>query len=626
MLPLSLGLLLGATGCRSFLSQQAMKNYPVKVEPVKGLPSPNRYQEDFLYLKTLGETVVPLEDRFFPPAKRAAMEKEILRELGRPGCSYETFVASLRRYLAAFNCQHACILENPRPVRWTGLYPVQLHYVSNALYVLDIARKYDRDLIGQRVVAINDQPISEVERKMFAYVSAENLWLKRTELESWPYPYSRPQMYRRIGLTASISNRIKLDFAGHAPVWIAPEWKGKLEWYGISRPPDPMTGRSSHAYDCRIFPGQGLAYFQFNVCLDEAAILDGMDDYVKPWARPLVRVWLAFEFHRKDPGPILRGMYDPQRPLLKDYLAATVRDMNRQGVTNLILDLRYNNGGAKELSRQLLYFLTRRTHLLNSREYQYNPGVYAYYDSREYYQEFHPWYVKKYGVEPPFGKLLPPPDDERPFFAPVTDPKSVYYVSPNRPVFRGKIVVLVNENTESAASLLAGLIQDNRLAVIVGTSTGNNPTGLTGMTPFKLPNSSIQVSLPTEYDQRAVPSNGDVLQPDYWAENSLADIRAGRDAAFDKALQLLHLGKELSAERVAAAIEFLRGLRDNGRLPGWSKEDSGTVTLESCSATVTFRIRKKGFYSVYHYAVAENPKDSSWRLARAWRTAGRGHD
>src|SRR6266850_1255631 len=87
---LSLVLSLSSTGCRSFLRSKAMKNYAVKIKPVDGLAAPNRYQEDFLYLKTLGEEVFPLEDRYFPPEKRAAMEEEILRKLGEPNCSHET--------------------------------------------------------------------------------------------------------------------------------------------------------------------------------------------------------------------------------------------------------------------------------------------------------------------------------------------------------------------------------------------------------------------------------------------------------------------------------------------------------------------------------------------------------
>src|SRR5436190_24231448 len=99
LLSLGVVLSLSSTGSRSFLAGQAMKTYAVKIKPVEGLAAPNRYQEDFLYLKTLGEEVVPLEDRYFPPDKRAAMEEEILRKLGQRDCSYETFLFSIRRYL-----------------------------------------------------------------------------------------------------------------------------------------------------------------------------------------------------------------------------------------------------------------------------------------------------------------------------------------------------------------------------------------------------------------------------------------------------------------------------------------------------------------------------------------------
>ena len=105
---------------------------------------------------------------------------------------------------------------------------------------------------------------------------------------------------------------------------------------------------------------------------------------------------------------------------------------------------------------------------------------------------------------------------EAPFFARVTDPASPFYVAPDRPVFRGKIIVLANQNTGSAAAGFTAVMQDNRLAVIVGTTTGSNPTGPTGMTPLKLPHSGILVSLPTEYYERALPLNGEVLQPDFW--------------------------------------------------------------------------------------------------------------
>jgi len=82
-------------------------------------------------------------------------------------------------------------------------------------------------------------------------------------------------------------------------------------------------------------------------------------------------------------------------------------------------------------------------------------------------------------------------------------------------VFRGKIIVLANQNSGSATAGFTSLMQDDRLAVIVGTTTDTNPTGPTGMTPLKVPHSGIMGLLPTEYYERPVPLNGEFFQPDF---------------------------------------------------------------------------------------------------------------
>ncbi len=513
-----------------------MKSYRVKAKPIVGLASPNRYQQDFLHLKTLAEEVFPLEDRYFPPDKRATMEKEILQKLGEPGCSYEAFLLNVRSYLAAFNNMHAAVVFTPREFRLSGFYPFRIHYVSNEVYVVDVAREYDRGVIGQKITAINDRPISEMEEKLSSFRSAENGWTKRKSLD--PIGFSQPEYYHLLGLTESASNSVKLQFADHPPVWIAPTQKPNFQWWNGPFSPHPITARVPHQYDCRIFPDQNFAYLQFNACFDKTAILDGLN-MVRPYIRPFVRAWLAIEFHKKKPSTVLRGIYDSDRPVLIDYLASAIREIEQKGITNLIIDLRRNAGGEGELVKQLVYHLTSRTDLRGFREFQYNPEVFAHYDPKGS-KEFRSWYLEKFGVEPPSRQLSPTPEQERPFFHNITDPRSPYYVPANRPVFRGKIIVLANQNTGSAASLLTGLMQDNRLAVIVGTTTANNPTGPTSMTPLKLPRSGIIVSLPTTYLERARPSNGDILQPDYWVENSVADLLAGRDAAFERALVLLN--------------------------------------------------------------------------------------
>jgi hypothetical protein len=609
-----------ATGCKSFLAEHAMKNYTVKVPANGPFIATNSYQEDFLYLKTLGEQVVPLEDHYFPPERRAAMEREIFHELGQPGCTHDTFVLCIRRYLAAFNNEHADIVFNPKPASHGRVYPFRIQYVSNEVCISAISSSNDPALLGQKITAINGHPVAEVEAKMFEYVGAENLWMRRAALE--PYGYSWARMYRVTGLAASATNELRLEFAGHAPVSLAPMRIQDVHWQSLPRSFNLITGRRPHQYDYQVIGGQNFAYLQFNGCLDKAAILDGLH-MVNPSIRPFVRLWLAIQFHRKHPSHVLDGIYDPDRPYLKDYMTAMVRDLNQRGITNLILDFRNNTGGETELNKQLLYFLTPRTDLVDAKVFDYNPALRAFDDPKSAREE-NAWYRKKFGVDPPMGKLLPTSASEDSFFHEETNRASIYYIPPDRPVYRGKMVVLANQGTHSAASLLAGLIQDNRLAPIVGTSTGNNPTGPTIMDPLKLPRSGIVVSLPTEYDERAVPANGEVLQPDYWVENSIVDNKLGRDAAFGKALELLGLGGDTLSERFNRARDFLHQLKTEGRQPGWASTAHGSIWLESYSGNIVLACVKAGDSSRYHYEVAPSSSKEGWTLLRAWRTAKNG--
>jgi hypothetical protein len=75
-------------------------------------------------------------------------------------------------------------------------------------------------------------------------------------------------------------------------------------------------------------------------------------------------------------------------------------------------------------------------------------------------------------------------------------------------------------------------------------------------------------------------------------------------------------------EELAAALDFLRDLKKEGQTPGWSKNDQGTIRVETHADPETFGFlaRKQGDASVCHYTVTRTSKDSPWKLQRAWRT------
>lgn len=89
--------------------------------------------------------------------------------------------------------------------------------------------------------------------------------------------------------------------------------------------------------------------------------------------------------------------------------------------------------------------------------------------------------------------------------------------------------------------------------------------------------------------------------------------------------------KDADAEAVSA-IQFLKGLARQGRLPGWSASDQ----LAQADRPIQFHFsyphivtvddwRKKGDSSLYHYRVRRSTRDAAWKLVKAWRTDARGH-
>lgn len=76
-------------------------------------------------------------------------------------------------------------------------------------------------------------------------------------------------------------------------------------------------------------------------------------------------------------------------------------------------------------------------------------------------------------------------------------------------------------------------------------------------------------------------------------------------------------------ENMAAALNFLHDLKEAGRQPGWSKQDTGFIIMVEGHPEddiFSVRIRKHGDSSAYHYVVSQKSKDDLWKLQRAWRT------
>ena len=109
----------------------------------------------------------------------------------------------------------------------------------------------------------------------------------------------------------------------------------------------------------------------------------------------------------------------------------------------------------------------------------------------------------------------------------------------------------------------------------------------------------------------------------YFLARHLVTLDFPRHTLYLKRTSTGRLLVDVSAAAMASAVNFLKDLKNEGRLPGWSKAEcsppSGvTVTLTGNSATV--KARKKGELATCHYTVIRASAKSSWKLQKAWRT------
>lgn len=115
---------------------------------------------------------------------------------------------------------------------------------------------------------------------------------------------------------------------------------------------------------------------------------------------------------------------------------------------------------------------------------------------------------------------------------------------PSNPQYRGKLYVLINGGTFSAASDLAALIKSNDLATFVGTETGGGYYGNTSMEDawVTLPNTKVRVRIPLVRHflpvKDKVPLGRGVI-PDHEVEQSITDLINGVDTQMEFVLKLL---------------------------------------------------------------------------------------
>jgi hypothetical protein len=218
-----------------------------------------------------------------------------------------------------------------------------------------------------------------------------------------------------------------------------------------------------------------------------------------------------------------------QRRFFRESFAALAK---RKGISNLVIDLRGNLGGNSSTSLKLASYIL-------DKPFQ----AYTQVDARVRQVSFNRelgWKFWRFWLRLLFTYRTPEGTYRR---RGVTG-----FVKPTKGGFRGRVFVLINGGTFSAASIFASLLKHNAAdrVTVIGRETGGGEYGCNAFTSPYLtaPETGVQLRLPLYKIVLAIPGQdqGRGVMPDVPVAYTLPAVLSGQDMDIEKVYELLGEG------------------------------------------------------------------------------------
>lgn len=474
--------------------------------------TPEQAQEDFTVLMDAYQEVFPSLDEIVTKEQFETFRNEGMKMLEKE-ISYLDFYNLVRRTTSAelVHDSHVALLtRDPRmgDDRRAIYSPnLMLGIIKDTLFVT-MASIGCKDMVGRKVAFLDGVPASEViertEKMMTGYDGENESYRDYLRLQAWNYIYDNE-------VTKPRTSTIRFDDGTeYVDVWMD------------SRKARYAPVRSTRlGYYKRMYAAMGKSW-EYESLNDSTGLLS-----IHTFALNEVEL---------------------------DAIADTIRA--ESGKPNMIIDVRFNDGGHIDpMNRLLSLFMDRPSVELES---------YQMVNSDSTFNSFR--YSANYSADmTPFADFVMKKGKKG-----YCQDSDVYYHSSDDNLensYKGRLYILTDETSVSAATYFPAYLVRNHRAVTVGRET---KTGYHYMTAIKfvdimLPNSKIQVRIPMVkdvFDDVVTPRtpSGRGLLPDYEVPLTYEELfTAENDPVLDKVLELIAEGKYLG-DNPFAVIEHDRKL------------------------------------------------------------------
>lgn len=462
-------------------------------------------QEDLNWLRFSLEYVHP---RLYKYDDKKAVDQRFDSTFHAMGSSISglDFLSVVSKLNASVNCGHLYTIpqaELRTEVLEKKVMPFYIKLVGNEFYLFNDCSGEDVVPSGSRIVTINGKSTAEIYPLMLSGIATDGYITtrKRRLIERYYFPHFQG---------FDLYYHLHVDRRGTFEIEYEDTQTGDLK--KITK-----TGISTDERKEKLLEMYGVD--------QEAWFKDPSPSFAMVKEKDYAVLTLSRSFHDDHIDPD----YD-------SLLQKAFQQLKEKNISNLILDLRNNEGGSEHQQMELISYL-------------YDQPFKLYQNILQSHIDFRP--LRSIILERDTAQLLFNNDDE--YMRKLTGDlwvnnydydKNLQFQPPKSNVFEGKLYVLINGGTFSSASDLAANIRKTTDAVFIGEESGGTFEGPTGGISIvvQLPNSKIMVRISPNiqlgFMYRKHPIGRGVL-PDHTIDYTLDDLRAGKDLEMEKALDLI---------------------------------------------------------------------------------------